>query len=116
MNNKKDKITVKEINEAYDKLASEIYKCLNNSINSDDPTIVYEMSQEDIDEGNHEYYIDAYNNHGSTHEMSVERVQKNGEIYGYMADLGTYWTVWVSDIFNIQDKLQILNILNNETN
>lgn len=107
-------MTIKEINENFDNISKEIQIALDNSINPNDATIIYELEQESIDEGSYDYYIDVYDKNGATYEMSVERVQKNGEIYGYIDNLGEYRTIFVSDVFNIEDKLQLLNIYNNE--
>lgn len=105
-------MTVKEINDNFNKISKEIQTTLDNSIDPNDPTIIYELDQESIDERSYDYYIDAYDKNGATYEMNIERIQKNGEIYGYINELGEYWTVSVSDIFDIQDKLQLLNIYN----
>ena len=109
-------MNIKELNETYDKLVTNINTALDNNIDINDPTIIYELDQNSIDEGSYDYYIDCYDRHGATYEMSIERVQKNGMVYGYMNDLGTSWEVRVGEILNIADKLTILNILNNESN
>jgi hypothetical protein len=100
-----------ELNEMYQKLYTNINDTLNSILKSNDTTIVYELDQQSIDEGSYDYYVDAYDNHGSTYELSIERVQANGEVYGYVNDLGTYWTVYPSDLHNVLDKLTIIEIL-----
>lgn len=107
-------MTIEEINKNYDVLTSEIYKALENIIDPNDISIIYELFQEDIDDGNYEYWVDCYDKHGSTYELSVERVCKNGEIYGYVNQLGTCWTIYASDIHNLGDKLTIINIINDK--
>ena len=47
-------------------------------------------------------------------DNGIERVQKNGEIYGYIGDLDEYWTVYHSDVFNIECRLTLIQILENE--
>lgn len=107
-------MTIQQINETYNKLFIDINKKLEDLIDILDDTIIYELNQESIDEGSYDYYIDVYDNHGTSYEMSVEKVYKNGIIYGYINDLGEYWDIKVGEILNITDKLTILNILNNE--
>ena len=107
-------MTVQELNDSYDNLSAEIYKTLNDLIAPNDNTIVYELGNNELDEGNYEYWVDAYDNNGSTYELSIIKMHKNGEIYGYVGDLDEYWTIYSSDIFNTRDKLVILNILSNE--
>ena len=109
-------MTIKTINKTYNKLFKEINIALGNAMDLNDPTIIYELDQESIDEGNYDYYVDCYDRHGATYEMSIERVQKNGMVYGYMNGLGESWEVRVGEILNIADKLTILNILSNESN
>lgn len=105
-------MTIEEINKNYDVLASEIYQALENIIDPNDISIIYELSQEDIDNGDYEYWVDCYGKNGEIYELSIERVNKNGEIYGYVSQLGTYWTIYTSDIHNLRDKLTIINIIN----
>jgi hypothetical protein len=107
-------MTVKKINDNYYKLLKGINYKLKELVDINDDTLIYELSQEDIDEANYEHYIDCYDRHGTIYEMSVEKVYKNGTIYGYIRDLGTYWEVQVEDLSTISDRLTILNILNNE--
>ena len=107
-------MTIQTINEIYDNLLVEINKKLEEVIDINDTTIIYELNQDDIHENDYEYYVDTYDGHGTTYEMSIERVQKNGMVYGYMNDLGESWEVRVGEILNIADKLTILNILSNE--
>lgn len=109
-------MTIKEINLTYDKLLSEVNTALETVIDINDPTIIYELDQNSIDEGSYDYYVDTYDKNGTTYEMSIERVQKNGMVYGYMNDLGESWEVKCGEILNIADKLTILNILSNESN
>lgn len=107
-------MTIEEINKNYDVLTSEIYKALENIIDPNDISIIYELSQEDIDDGDYEYWIDCYDRHGGMYELSIERVNKNGEIYGYVSQLGNHWTIYTSDIHNLTDKLTIINIINDK--
>ena len=107
-------MTIKEKNEDYNELLLKINDMLLKSVNPSDSSVVYELDQDSINEGSYDYYIDAYNNNGATYEMSVEKVLKNGTITGYMAEIGTDWTIYVSDIYKIDDKLQILNIFNDK--
>lgn len=107
-------MTVQELNDSYDNLSAEIYKTLYDLIDPNDNTIVYKLGDNELDEGNYEYWVDTYDRHSSTYELSVIRMHKNGEIYGYVANLDEYWTINSSDIFNTRDKLVILNILSNE--
>lgn len=106
----------KELNKMYQELYTNINDTLNSILKSNDITIIYELDQNSIDEGSYDYYIDAYDKNGTTYELSIERVQANGEIYGYINNLGTYWTVYPSDLHNMLDKLTIIEILEDNKN
>ena len=105
-----------ELNEIYQELYININDTLNSILKSNDTTIVYELDQESIDESSYDYYVDTYDRNGTTYELSIERVQVNGEIYGYVNDLGTHWTVYPSDLHNMLDKLTIIEILEDNKN
>ncbi len=107
-------MTVQKINEAYDKLRSEIYEKLEELIDLKDDSIIYELDQKAIDGGDYDYFIDVYNSHGEIREMCVEQIYKNGVIHGHVREIEEDWDINVSDIFNMTDKLTILNILSNE--
>ena len=109
-------MTIKEINETYDMLSSEIYAALDLHINPKDNSIVYELSQDNIDENNYDYWVDVPNRHGSPYTMAIQKVYKNGNIIGYLENIDEKWDGDSSDIYDMGDKLTILNILSNDTN
>ena len=99
----------------YEELYSNVTVKLNNLLKPNDVTIIYQLNQELINKGNYEYYVDVYNNHGTTYELSIIKIQADGEIYGDIRDLGEDWKVYPFDLPNIFDKLTIIQILEEQT-
>jgi hypothetical protein len=106
--------TYKELDKKYQNLSQDVSITLSSLITPDDTTIIYEIDPQIVEDCGHDYYIRAYDKHGAEVEMGIERVQKNGEIYGYIGDLDEYWTVYHSDVFNIECRLTLIQILENE--
>jgi len=77
-----------------------------------DRVLYYALSQEDQDESNIEYYINAYSRHGQLYEGSVYTLNSHGEILVYINDLDEKWTMNVSDL-NVSNYFTILQIMKN---
>ena len=87
----------KELNKMYQELYTDINDTLDSILKPNNITIIYELDQNSAHEGSYDYYIDAYDKNGTTYELSIERVQANGGIYGYVSELDVFWTVYPSE-------------------
>lgn len=106
-------MTIEEINFNYERVRTEIYNKLSKSIDINNNSIVYELTEDEINSNCYEYFVNVYDRDGISVELSIKKIFKNGIIEGYRSDLGEDKKIGISDIYDIEDKLHILNILNN---
>jgi hypothetical protein len=105
-------MTIKEINFNYEKIRTEIYNKLIESTDINNNNVVYELTKDEIDSNCYEYFVNVYDRDGVSVELGIKKIFKNGIIKGYRSDLGEDKKIGISDIYDIEDKLHILNILN----
>jgi hypothetical protein len=104
-----DKLQTAYIKEIYDTCH---YLIEEGIINKDDNSILYELSEEDRDDGS-SYFV-TINGRKGIYEGTIETIYKNGTIQVYINDTGDVWDITVDDLYDLTDKLTYLTIINNK--